>query len=158
MDNISKHISYSEATKSNTAIKHGISNDPDALQIVNMKRLANDVFEPVRKQFNKPIRVNSFFRSEPLNVAIGGASGSQHQALNDSSAIDIDGDLTGVSNADMFHYIKDNLLFDQLIWEFGSKSNPSWLHISLKKDGNRRQVLRAYKDNNGKSRYIPFDL
>lgn len=93
------------------------------------------------------------FRSEALNTAIGGAKGSQHCA-NSGSALDIDA--TGSkTNADLFHYIKDNLTFDQLIWEFGDDKQPAWIHVSYKRGANRGQVLKAKKVSR-KTKYIPF--
>jgi zinc D-Ala-D-Ala carboxypeptidase len=153
MQPISKHISWSEATSSPTAISKGIENIPNAVQLANMKLLAEKVFEPLREWSNEPIKINSMFRSEALNTAIGGAKGSQHCA-NSGSALDIDA--TGSkTNADLFHYIKDNLTFDQLIWEFGDDKQPAWIHVSYKRGANRGQVLKAKKVSR-KTKYIPF--
>ena len=147
---ISKHISYKEATQSQTATRKGISNDPDAYQLQNMQLLAEKVFEPIREHFGVPISINSFFRSQKLNKAIGGAAGSQH---TQGRAIDIDDTLGGVSNKQMFDYIKNHLDFDQLIWEFGDNNNPAWVHISyVSESENRRRVLKASKKN-GKTIY-----
>ena len=147
---ISKHISYKEATQSQTATRKGISNDPDAYQLQNMQLLAEKVFEPIREHFGVPIAINSFFRSQKLNKAIGGASGSQH---TQGRAIDIDDTLGVVSNKQMFEYIKNHLDFDQLIWEFGDNNNPAWVHISyVSPTENRNRVLKASKKN-GKTIY-----
>ena len=147
---ISKHISYKEATQSQTATRKGISNDPDAYQLQNMQLLAEKVFEPIREHFGVPIAINSFFRSQKLNKAIGGAAGSQH---TQGRAIDIDDTLGGVSNKQMFEYIKNHLDFDQLIWEFGDNNNPAWVHISyVSPTENRNRVLKASKKN-GKTVY-----
>jgi zinc D-Ala-D-Ala carboxypeptidase len=147
---ISKHISYKEATQSQTATRKGISNDPDAYQLQNMQLLAEKVFEPIREHFGVPIAINSFFRSQKLNKAIGGAAGSQH---TQGRAIDIDDTLGGVSNKQMFDYIKNHLDFDQLIWEFGDNNNPAWVHISyVSPTENRNRVLKASKKN-GKTIY-----
>ena len=147
---ISKHISYKEATQSQTAVRKGINNEPDAYQLQNMQVLAEKVFEPLREHFGVPIAINSFFRSQKLNKAIGGVSGSQH---TQGRAIDVDDTLGGVSNKQMFEYIKANLDFDQLIWEFGNDKNPDWVHISyVSPTENRNRVLRASKKN-GKTVY-----
>ena len=147
---ISKHISYKEATQSQTAVRKGINNEPDAYQLQNMQLLAEKVFEPVREYFGVPIAINSFYRSQKLNKAIGGAAGSQH---TQGRAIDIDDTLGGVTNKQMFDWIKDNLDFDQLIWEFGNSSNPDWVHISYVSEAeNRRRVLKGSKKN-GKTIY-----
>ena len=117
MIKISDHISYKEATRSVTALRLGIDNTPNEYQLQNMEIIAKKVFEPLREAVNAPIKINSFFRSEKLNKAIGGSTKSQHCQ---GRAIDIDDVYGSVSNAYMFYYIKDNLDFDQLIWEFGS--------------------------------------
>lgn len=147
-ENISKHITYKEATNSSTALKRGIDNTPSPGEVESMKRLAENVFEPLREHFGKPIRVNSFFRSKELNRAVGGSSTSQHVK---GEAIDISG--IGISNKDLFNYIKNNLDFDQLIWEFGNDSEPQWVHVSYKEGKNRKNVLKATKVN-GRTKYI----
>ena len=150
MENISKHITYAEAIHSNTAKRKGIDNTPNPTQLENMKITAEKVFEPLRSWVGGPIKVNSFFRSPELNTAIGGVPSSQHCK---GQAIDID-DVYGVkSNAEMYNWIKENLDYDQMIWEFGTDENPSWVHISyVDADSNRNRCLKAYKKN-GKTRY-----
>lgn len=136
MKKISKHISYKEATHSNYAKRNKIANKPKAEHIENMELLAEKVFEPLREWVEAPIRVNSMFRSLELNSALKGAVRSSHLTGN---AMDITS-MGGKSNLEMFHYIKDNLDFDQLIWEFGAE--PKWLHVSYENEKeNRRQVL-----------------
>jgi len=147
MENISKNISYNEAIRSNTAKRRKIKNEPNNIQLAAMKLLAEKVFQPTREHFGEPIRINSFFRSVNLNKAIGGSRTSQHCT---GEAIDLDG-LNGVSNSDIFHYIKDNLEFDQLIWEFGTDKEPNWVHVSFKKGRNRKIVLKAIE--NGQPTY-----
>ena len=147
---VSKNISYKEATHSTTAKRLGIDNTPDAEQFSNMIYVAENVFQPIREHFNTPIYISSFFRSEVLNKAIRGSSSSTHLK---GEAMDLDADVyEGVTNAEIFNYIKDNLEFDQLIWEFGTDENPSWVHVSLSKRNNRNQVLKAYKVD-GKTKY-----
>tara|TARA_R110002012_G_scaffold223032_1_gene394967 strand:+ start:176 stop:640 length:465 start_codon:yes stop_codon:yes gene_type:complete len=137
MKKISNHISYKEATHSNYAKQYKISNKPTAAHIKNMELIAEKVFEPLREWVKGPIKVNSMFRSEDLNRGIKGAPNSQHLTGN---AIDIT-TMGKKSNLEMFYYIKDNLDFDQLIWEFGEE-DPMWLHVSYKnKKDNRKQVL-----------------
>jgi len=119
---ISEHISIKEATRSNTAERLGIDNFPDSPTLANMQALAENVFEPLRKHFGHPIYITSFYRSSELNKAIGGSSKSQHCK---GQAIDIDDVIGSSTNADFFNYIKDNLEFDQLIWEFGNDDNPN---------------------------------
>jgi len=147
---VSKNISYKEATHSTTAKRLGIDNTPDAEQFSNMIYVAENVFQPVREHFNTPIYISSFFRSEGLNTAIRGSVNSTHMK---GEAMDLDADVYGgVTNAEIFNYIKDNLEFDQLIWEFGTDDEPSWVHVSLSKRTNRNQVLKAIKVN-GKTKY-----
>ena len=150
MDKISDHITLYEGINSYTAKRMGIKNIPDEYQITNMYILAHKVFEPLRKWVGGPIKINSFFRSEELNKAIGGSSTSQHCQ---GRAMDIDDVYGYKTNAEMFNYIKDNLDFDQLIWEFGTDDNPDWVHVSyLSIDENRKRCLRAYRKN-GKTKY-----
>ena len=147
---ISDHITYAEAIHSNTAKRKGIDNTPTANQIAAMKLLAEKIFEPLRKWVGGPIKVNSFYRSVALNEEIGGVASSQHCK---GQAIDIDDVYGRKSNAEMFHWIKENLCFDQLIWEFGTDMNPNWIHISfVSKEDNRNRCLKAYKEN-GRTKY-----
>tara|TARA_R100000935_G_scaffold32482_1_gene52999 strand:+ start:29 stop:493 length:465 start_codon:yes stop_codon:yes gene_type:complete len=141
MKKISNHISYKEATDSNYAKQYEIENKPTAAHIKNMELIAEKVFEPLREYVKGPIKVNSMFRSEKLNTSIKGSPRSSHLTGN---AIDLT-TMGGKSNLEMFHYIKDNLDFDQLIWEFGL-DEPVWLHVSYKnKKDNRKQVLVTRK-------------
>ena len=139
MKRISKHISYKEAVGSNYAKQKGIKNKPNEEQVENMKLFAEEVFEPLREWVDAPIRVNSMFRSLELNTALKGSKTSSHM---NGEAMDITS-MGGRSNLEMFHWIKDNLCFDQLIWEFGAA--PKWLHVSFSKDNNRQQVLVTKK-------------
>ena len=150
---ISKNISYTEATKSITAIKKAIDNTPDTIALSNMRYIAENIFEVIRVRFCVPIAVSSFYRSPKLNKAIGGSSSSQHVK---GEAMDIDADVYGViTNKYIFDFIKDTLQFDQLIWEFGDNKEPAWVHVSLKKSGtNRKQILQAYKKKNWRGAYV----
>ena len=150
MENISKHISYKEATRSLTAIRLGLENKPNEYELSNMIGVAENIFEPLREWVNDPIKVNSFFRSIELNEAIGGSARSQHCQ---GRAIDIDDTYGHATNAEMFNWIKENLNFDQMIWEFGDDENPDWVHISwVSEDQNRNRCLRAERIN-GKTTY-----
>ena len=150
MTNISEHISLKEATKSNTATRLGIDNFPTNDILINMQTVANKIFEPLRIYIGEPIYISSFYRSPELNKAIGGSTRSQHCK---GQAIDIDDVYSKkFTNADYFNYIKENLEFDQLIWEFGDNVNPNWIHFSYC-DNNRNRILKAIKEN-GKTKYI----
>ena len=149
-DRISKHLSLKEATKSNTATRLEIKNEPRELDLVRMIEIAEKVFEPLREWVGGPIKVNSFYRSPELNSAIGGSKNSQHCI---GCALDIDDTFGHKTNAQMFDYIKNNLDFDQMIWEFGDDDNCDWVHVSyISENANRRRLLKASKIN-GKTNY-----
>ena len=148
---ISEHISKKEATRSVTAMRLGIDNSPGEYELQNMELIAEKIFEPLRKAANGPIKINSMFRCDALNTAIGGSSKSQHCQ---GRAIDLDDTYGYMTNAEMYNYIKENLDFDQIIWEFGTDENPDWVHVSyVDADSNRQRCLKAYRDN-GKTKYM----
>ena len=147
---ISKHISLREGVFSQTATRRDLDNTPNEEQLENMKLIGEKVFEPLREWVGGPIKINSFFRGLPLNTAIGGAKSSQHMK---GQAIDIDDTFGHATNAQMYNFIKENLNFDQMIWEFGDDENPNWVHISyVSPEENRNRCLLAYKKN-GRSKY-----
>ena len=142
---ISDHITYAEAIHSNTAKRKSIDNTPSQTQVDAMKLIAEKIFEPLRKWVGGPIKVNSFFRSVTLNEAIGGVASSQHCK---GQAIDIDDVYSYKTNAEMYKWIQGNLDYDQMIWEFGTDTQPNWVHISyVSKEENRNKCLKAYKEN-----------
>ena len=148
---ISKHISYHEGTYSQTGVRKDLDNTPADDQLKRMEEVAENLFEPLREWVGGPIKINSFFRGEPVNTAIGGSRKSQHMK---GQAIDIDDTFGHKTNAEMYHYIKDNLDFDQLIWEFGTDKNPNWLHVSWVSHRPNRKKLTIAKKVNGKTKYI----
>ena len=150
---LSKNLSLQECLRSKTATRLGINNEPhDDWVIENLRALAENVFQPLRDGLAVPIFVSSGYRSPDLNRAIGGARRSQHM---EGRALDLDADVFGgVTNADIFNYIRENLEFDQLVWEFGTDDNPDWVHVSFIYDGpNRKRCLRACRDDQGKTYY-----
>jgi D-alanyl-D-alanine dipeptidase len=150
---LSEHLSLAEVTRSESAKRNGISNEPTPEHLENFKLLASHVFEPIREHFNIPIHISSGYRSAALNKKIGGAATSQHCS---GEAIDIDMDNTSITNKQVFDFIKQHVNFDQLIWEFGTASNPDWVHVSYESTGKqRKQVLRATKQG-GKTAYAPY--
>lgn len=160
MEKISEHISYKEGVFSATATRLGIDNKPSDYELKNMEIIAQNIFEPLRKWVGGPIKITSFYRCDELNEAIGGASkiidGKKRQTSQhcEGRAMDIDDVYGHKTNAEMFEYIKENLDFDQLIWEFGTDENPEWLHVSyISQQGNRNRILKA-KRINGKTTYI----
>jgi hypothetical protein len=149
---LSEHLDLSEVTRSESAKRKGISNMPTEAHIANFKLLAEKIFEPIRTHFRCPIIISSGYRSKELNAAIGGSLTSQH-CQGEAIDIDMDGTPNGVTNRMVFDYIKDNLEFDQLIYEFGDKENPDWVHVSYESSGKqRKQILRATRVN-GKTSY-----
>ena len=149
---LSKNLALAEVMRSETAKRKGISNMPTPEHIENFKLLAEKVFQPIREHFGVPIHISSGYRSKALNTAVGGSLSSQHCS---GEAIDIDMDGTSVTNAQIFNYIKENINFDQMIWEFGTDTNPDWVHVSYKAKGNRGQILKAKKIN-GATQYLAF--
>jgi hypothetical protein len=150
---LSKNLALSEVTRSETAKRKGISNMPTPEHIENFKKLAEKVFQPIRDHFGKPIRISSGYRSKALNTAVGGSLSSQHCT---GEAIDIDMDGTDITNAQIFHFIKDNLEFDQMIWEFGTDTNPDWVHVSYESTGKQRKQILKAKRVGGKTTYVPY--
>lgn len=138
MEKVSKYITLAEATKSQAAIRNGIKNVPGPKELAAMKLVGEKVFDKVREHFGIPLTVSSFYRCPALNKAVKGSATSQHVK---GEAIDIDADGSPISNKQVFEYIKANLDFDQLLWEFGDSHNPAWVHVSYKPSGNRKQVL-----------------
>lgn len=152
---ISKHLSLAEVSRSETAKRRGINNTPSGEHLENFKKLAENIFEPIREHFCVPIHISSGYRSKELNSAIGGSATSQH-CSGEAIDIDMDGSASGITNAQVFNFIKDNINFDQLIWEFGSDSNPDWVHVSYESTGKqRKQILKAVKSN-GKTVYEKY--
>lgn len=148
---LSEHLSIAELTRSESAKRLGLSNMPTEEHLDNLKKLADNIFEPIRNHFRCPILISSGYRSQGLNNAIGGVKGSDHLK---GMAIDIDMDNTpnGVTNKMIFDYIKNNLKFRQLIWEFGDSENPDWVHISYNENDLKNEILIATK-HNGKTNY-----
>jgi zinc D-Ala-D-Ala carboxypeptidase len=151
MDKLSKHVSYKEGVYSITAKRLGLENNPTDAHLENMKLIAEKVFEPLRSYVGGPIKINSFYRGPELNKAIGGSAKSQHCH---GQAMDIDDTYGHKSNADMYMYIKENLDYDQMIWEFGDDKNPDWVHVSyVSQEKNRNRCLKAYREG-GKTKYM----
>ena len=149
---LSAHFSLAEFTRSESAKRHGVSNEPTPEHLANLKTLCEKVLEPIRMKFG-PINISSGYRSKALNHYIGGSLNSQHC---EAKACDIDMDgMGGATNTEIFNFIKDSLDFDQLIWEFGDNNKPDWVHVSYNGAKNRKQVLRALKTN-GRTAYAPY--
>tara|TARA_A100000171_G_scaffold20865_1_gene19266 strand:+ start:2459 stop:2923 length:465 start_codon:yes stop_codon:yes gene_type:complete len=151
---LSKNFSLQELTKSQTATRLGIDNTPNKAQIINLTNLCVNILQKVRDRFAKPVIINSGFRCVELCEAIGSSSKSQHAS---GSAADIE--VMTLDNKVLAEWIKKNLIFDQLILEFYKESEgprSGWVHVSYSASDPRGQSLIAYKDEKGKTRYIPW--
>ena len=147
---IGKNFLKSEFLKSETADKLGIVNDFDSLEeFENLVNLVNSILQPARDFFMEPIVITSGYRNNELNKSVGGVNNSQHTL---GEAVDISFK-NKANNKDLFNYIRLNHTFDQLIWEFGNKAYPDWVHVSLKRNNNRNKVLKASKVK-GRTVYI----
>ena len=149
--NLTKNFSLAELTKSQTATRLGFENKPNQMQVLALTKLCENVLQPIRNKFEKPVFISSGFRSARLSEAIGSSSKSQHCK---GEAVDIE--CPGTPNYDVASWIESNLDFDQLILEFYTPGIPDsgWVHVSYKTEGNRKSVLTAMKEN-GKTVYKP---
>jgi len=149
--NLSRNFTLSELTKSDTAIRKGINNNPNAEQIEKLKALCENILQPVRDHFGR-VKVTSGFRSVDLCLAIGSSSNSQH-----AKAEAADFECVGVDNAELADWIKDNLPYDQLIVEYYTPGEPNsgWIHCSYVSDQPRASYLWAYRSE-GKTKYKPI--
>lgn len=153
---IGKYLTLEECCKSATAIRLGIDNKPNQQQIFALQALATNVYDKVCEKFLLKIPVTSAFRSKELNSAISGSSASSQHMRGEAMDLDLDGTINGVTNAQLFNYIRFNLDFDQLIWEFGTDSNPDWVHVSYDVAGkNRKNVFKGFRAN-GRVHYKPY--
>jgi zinc D-Ala-D-Ala carboxypeptidase len=150
---LTTHFALSEFTRSESAKREGLDNTPTPEHLENLKTLCEKVLEPIRLRFGS-INISSGYRGKMLNHFIGGSVSSDH-CVGRAADIDMDDSGTGVTNTEIFNYIKDNLDYDQLIWEFGTKEKPDWVHVGYRGKDNRKQTLRATKVN-GKSHYSPY--
>jgi len=149
--NLTKNFSLVELTKSQTAERKGIDNTPSPEHQRNLKSLCARILQPIRDHFGKVVSVSSGYRSVDLCVAIGSKTTSQH-AKGEAA----DFEIFGISNKELADWINENLYYDQLILEYWKESDPNsgWVHCSFTLNGNRKQYLRAYKEN-GSTKYEP---
>ena len=146
---LSDNFSLLELTKSQTAERKGIDNTPSPEHQENLKLLCTHILQPIRDHFERVVSVSSGYRSEALCTAIGSKTTSQHAK---GQAADFE--IYGLSNQELANYIKENLDYDQLILEYWTPESPNngWIHCSYNSEGNRKEYLRAYK-NEGKTKY-----
>ena len=153
---LSNNLWLSEVIKSDTAVRRGIDNNPTELHISNLTYIAEKIFQPIREHFGCPIFVSSGYRSKALNEAIGGSQRSFHShgmALD----LDMDGKAQNVSNTDIFNFIKDNLEYTELIWEFGTEDKPDWIHVAIAKGRETERNAKIAYRIEGKSKYKKWD-
>ena len=154
--NLSANFTLAELTRSERAMRDGIDNTPTPEHIANLTALATFILQPLRDAMGHAIPVTSGYRSAKLNAATPGASKtSQH---SEGLAADLDmkrNPKARTTNAALFHFIRANLPYDQLIWEFGDKKEPSWVHVSYRPTKRRGQILRAVKVG-GVTKYQPW--
>lgn len=165
MEKVSEYVSLAEVTHSNTAISRGLDNTPTSNQMLLIQALCLNVFDKLRKHTGKPIKINSVFRGPEVNKAIGGSKNSQHcvgldkTKRNYGAAMDIDDyywrkGINKYNNTEMADWIRENLDYDQLIYEKPVNGYPGWIHVSYRADGkNRKQNLIFL----GKGKYIPYE-
>lgn len=152
MDMLTKNVTMFQAIRSETAARLGIKNIPPDDVRITMEILSDAIIEPlIASAPGTTVIITSFYRSPVLNKAVKGAVNSQHEL---GEAVDLV--FANGNNSLIFDYISRYLAFDQLIWEFGTKTNPQWVHVSYSVFGNRNQVLESYKDKNNKTHYKPF--
>ena len=153
---LSEHLSLAEVIRSETAKRQGISNMPTEEHIANFKLLAENVFEKIRNNFRCPIHISSGYRSKELNACTKGASATSQHSTGEAVDLDMDGSANGVTNKMVFDFIKANVNFDQLIWEFGTDANPDWVHVSYNSDGPQRKQILVAKRSGSKTVYVPY--
>lgn len=154
-DKICEYLTLGEVIRSESAKRNGITNMPTPEHLENLKLLGVQVFDKIRKHFGVPIGISSGYRSKELNSIIKGSSKTSQHCFGE--AIDIDADIHGkIKNSDIFTFVKNNLDFDQMIWEYGNSQEPDWVHISYKKSGNRKSIL-VCKKVNGQPSYTKYN-
>lgn len=140
---MTKNFTLSEFTASATAKAKNIDNTPNEATIANIKKLCETILQPIRDKYGFPIIVTSGYRCKALNDAVKGSKTSQHMT---GAAADIK--CTHTSRRHLFDLIKkmiDNKEIEvgQLIWEYGTKSEPNWIHVSLPYS-KKNQILYFY--------------
>ena len=146
---LTENFSLNELTKSQTAERKGIDNTPSTEHQENLKSLCEMILQPIRDHFGQVVSISSGYRSPELCVAIGSSTKSQH-ARGEAA----DFEIFGISNKELADWIHYKINYDQLILEYWKKEDPNsgWVHCSYSEGNNRRQYLRAYKEN-GSTKY-----
>lgn len=144
---ISKYVTYGMLTNSQSAKRLNINNNIPEVLLPSAKLWCINIYDKIVDKFKKKPVLSSFFRSKELNKKTPGSSLTSQHTKAEAGDIDADG-IVGITNKQIFDFIKDELDFDQLIWEHGTKNNPDWVHCSFKLTGNRKQVLKAFRVGN----------
>ncbi len=151
MTQLTKNFSLHELTKSETATRHDMENNPGPAEIANLTELAGKVLQPIRDHYQKGVHINSGFRHPDVNAKVGGSRTSDH-----CKGMAADLEIPGVANADLAAWVKDNLDFTQLILEFYTPGIPDsgWVHVSYDPGNLKKQVMTATRKD-GKTVYLP---
>ena len=152
---LSEHLALSEVIRSESAKRHGISNMPTAEHIENFKKLAENVFEPIRNHFRVPVHISSGYRSAELNALTPGASKTSDHTKGCAIDLDQDGHAHGLTNNEVFHWAVKNLKTKQIIAEYPVDGILSWVHISYDENNLKNEVLICVKKD-GKPHYLPY--
>jgi hypothetical protein len=150
---VGKYTILERVTRSTTAIRLGLDNNPGPKELEAIHLLAEKIYDPLCNHFKRTIPFTSWFRSQAVNAVIGGARRSQH-VTGEAVDLDVDGIGGPLTNSAIFYYIFHNLPFDQLIWEFGDDRNPAWVHVSYSATRQRKEVLKIKSRESG---YEPFE-
>jgi len=153
---LSEYLTLAEVIRSDSAKRLGIDNIPGAVELDNLKAIGINVYDKIRTHFRCPIYVSSGFRSKRLNRALNGSATLSQHCKGEALDLDQDGSPHGVTNREVFDYIKNNLLFDQLIAEFPKNGIPDWVHVSYKKNGIQRKEILIAKKVYNKTIYIQY--
>ena len=151
---LSNNFRLKELTASQTAERKGINNNPNEDQIEKLKLLCENVLQKIRDHYKRPVTISSGYRSPDLCEAIGSSKNSQH-----TKAEAADFEIFGLSNAELCKWISENLEYDQMILEYHKLDEPNsgWIHCSYKAEDNRKQILRAYRNESGKTCYESYE-
>ena len=148
---LSRHLSLHEVLRSARAERMGIDNKPSLEHLANIKAIALHIFQPLRDAMGEPITVTSGYRSAALNSVTPGASRTSQHSTGEALDLVLRG-----RNAQMFHYIRTHLIFDQLIWEHGTAREPQWVHVSFRRASPNRQQVLVAKKSRGTTIYTPW--
>lgn len=152
---LSQFMSLEEAIRSATAERHGIENTPNDDQMANMIFVSNNIFDCIREFVQSQLTCSSFLRVPELNRILGSSDRSFHTF---GAAIDLKRIGSSYTYKQIFDFIRNELMFSELIWEFGTEDEPAWVHVAYLPGDERKMVKRAIRLESGRSKIVPFDL